>query len=397
MYHRLLQRQIKKCLGNSPKIPAEIELLLEAISQSYYHNETDRNLIERSMEISSQELTEANRKLRQEAESQNIILNKLKESVKALQPADEEATDLEESNIFSIVESLKRQIEKRKEAEENLKMNEANLFALIENTGDIVWSVDNDFELITFNSFFYNRYLWAYGKKAEKGLQFERLIPPAQTEYWLKLFKKALTGKRFSIEQEYVIKGNKRHFEVAFYPIRSDNEITGVSVFSKDITERKKSEEALKLAMKQAKSANRAKSEFLANMSHEIRTPMNGIIGMLNLISDSDLSEVQGQYVKMAKDSADLLLNLLNDILDFSKIEAGQLNLENIEFDLREVINNVSDVVIHRIEEKGIELNIFVKNNVPQYIIGDPMRLRQILINLVGNAIKFTQNGEITI
>ena len=231
---------------------------------------------------------------------------------------------------------------------------------------------------------------------------------------------KALSGKTSEFEGEYTsLMGRTTHYlRIVYNPMEPNRSPTEVIAAVEDITDRRQAEESLKnkleevaqarLAMlnimedlgearQEAEAATRAKSDFLANMSHEIRTPMNAIIGMTHLAMRTDLTRKQQDYLKKIEIAAHSLLGVINDILDFSKIEAGKLDMEAIDFDLEEVMDHLSNLVTIKAQEKGLEFLIDMGVDVPMDLLGDPLRLGQVLINLTNNAVKFTEKGEIVV
>jgi PAS domain S-box-containing protein len=211
------------------------------------------------------------------------------------------------------------------------------------------------------------------------------------------IYKTHHDGQLRYITNEVFWKSDGSCFPVEYTvnPIFEEGELTGAVIVFRDITERRKAELELRKAVEAADAANRAKSDFLANMSHEIRTPMNAIIGMSNLMLDTRLDDVQRDYLNTVRASSENLLIIINDILDLSKIEAGKLELENHPFSLRNCIEEALDLVASLAAQKTLNLSYTMQTTTPEMLIGDVTRLRQILVNLLTNAVKFTHDGEI--
>jgi PAS domain S-box-containing protein len=293
---------------------------------------------------------------------------------------------------------ISRDITVAKRAEEALRQGEERFRSLIEATVAIVWTTPASGE------FEYDQPGWS----AFTGQTFDELkgwgwldaVHPADRDKTARVWSEAVRAR--SIYQvEHRLRrhdGEYRHMLVRAVPVLGKGggirEWIGVHT---DIDAEKQAEAAMREAKEAAEAAARTKSEFLANMSHEIRTPLNGIIGMAELALDTELTPEQREYLGMVKVSADHLLTVINDILDFSKIEAGRLDLELVDFDPRETLDDTVATLALRAHKKGLELADHVAADVPDALSGDPHRLCQIVVNLLGNAIKFTERGEVVL
>ena len=218
-------------------------------------------------------------------------------------------------------------------------------------------------------------------------------------EFYREMWATILAGNEWQGEVYNKKKSGEIYLEHAFIsPIRDEKGIvTHFVAVKEDITKRKQTEQELHKAMFAAESASRAKGDFLANMSHEIRTPMNAIIGLSHLCMQTELTPKQKDYLHKVHGSAKSLLGIINDVLDFSKIEAGKMDVEQVRFELEDVMGNLGTVVSTRAEEKGLEFLFETSLNVYPHLMGDPLRLGQVLINLAGNAVKFTDKGEVVV
>src|SRR6266508_669508 len=288
-----------------------------------------------------------------------------------------------------LVIGIDRDITERKRGEAEIFRQKQYFEAVVNNSPVAIVVLDNQQNIISCNPAFEN--LFQYNEKEIVNTNLDTLITTQETlgeatQYTQQVMEGAVHGFGKRRRKD----GSLVDVELFGVPVFVKGERIGVLAIYHNISD-------MVRARREAEEANRAKSEFLANMSHEIRTPMNGVIGMLELALDTSLTSEQEDYLQTSLHSAESLLVLLNDILDFSKIEAGRLELENINFDLRNTIEDVAYALAKRAEEKGLELVCLIHPDLTSDLSGDPARLRQVLVNLVGNAIKFTHHGEIVI
>jgi two-component system, sensor histidine kinase and response regulator len=303
------------------------------------------------------------------------------------------------ASLEAVNAQLQQEIADRRRALEALRASEVRYRNILESIEDGYFEVDLRGTFVFFNDALCKMH--DYSKEEMAFMNNRQYMDARNAKIVYEAFNKVYRTRKPNREIQYEAltkNGAKKFLESSVSLIESDSgKPVGFRGMVRDITARKNAEAQIQAAKEAAEAATRSKSEFLANMSHEIRTPMNGIIGMYNLLLSTHLDPEQSDYVQTGKRSADSLLSLLNDILDFSKIEAGRMELETLDFDLRVAMEEVVELPAMHAHQKGLDFAYHVHFDVPSLLRGDPGRLRQIIINLTSNAIKFTKEGEVTL
>nr|MBA2733037.1 PAS domain S-box protein [Acidobacteriota bacterium] len=309
----------------------------------------------------------------------------------------EQRVSIRTAELTSANAALVEQINERERADKALRESEERFRDLFENANDLVYTHDLAGNFTSLNKA--GETISGFTSEEALSMNISQIVAPESRVFAREMISRKTDEKLTTFyELEIIAKeGHRIRLELSTRLIEVGGKIVGVQGIGRDITERKRMHEELEQARDAALESTRLKSEFLANMSHEIRTPMNGVIGMTGLLLDTELTAEQRDFTETINASADSLMTVINDILDFSKIEAGKLHFEKIDFDLLPTVEGAVELLAERAQTKGIEIASSVESDVPVTLRGDAGRLRQVLTNLIGNAVKFTVAGEVVV
>ena len=388
-YHRLLERQLKKYLPGYPEVPAEWGALLSAVSNSYEHSDNDRVLMETAMRESSDELMAKKEAVNQMLVRQSHVLETLKEAASTLFP---DRPLLENDDLLQLADIVQEEVEKRQIAETRRAQSDQRLLDIIESLNLGMARYDLESRLTQVEP----RFAEIFGRDEADmiGLSASDISTSRVSEDETRI-QFYLESKVF--ESPYLnSNGEIKWLLCTTAPLFDDaSRVEGGVIVVFDITARKKLEQEMIDARKAAEAGLELRKTILANVSHELRTPVNAIVGMSALLASTELNEQQREYLKTMRFSSDGLLVLIDDLLDVSRIEAGKVELEEIEFSMRDNFSQLTKSLRLRAEEKGLSFEWKLDEHIAPRLLGDIHRLNQIITNLIGNAIKFTPQGKV--
>jgi two-component system, sensor histidine kinase and response regulator len=396
--HQLLKRQLREHLGDTI-VGEPWAGLIRAVEGSYDQFESDRKLAEHSMELSSMELLESNTRLLAQNERTGAVLESLRAAMRGLDIAVTAPPGEGWDDILSLCNLIQEQVRLRNQAEARLRSNEEELGLIVGTARDYaIVSYDDAGRVVRWNEG--AKILLGHTVDEARGMGFDQTFNEADRvdQIPARLLERVREDRSFSFQGMRFKRSGEEFWADTTLSFIPETPMGPQFVeITRDITFHKRAEETLRLAKESAEAAGRAKSDFLATMSHEIRTPMNGVVGFAHLLLETQLDAKQRRYAEVINRSGESLLTIINDILDFSKIEAGKLVVEAIPFSASTVLEDTVELLAPRALEKKVELVLSCDPSLPAELVGDPGRVRQILVNLVGNAIKFTQRGHVLV